>query len=79
MESTDEFLNIVRSTESRGLLASLDVESLFTNVPVDTTIDIILQYAYDHPSIEPPTIPKNRMKTAAHSLHDTCAFETHRW
>ena len=62
VESTDEFLNIVRSTESRGLLASLDVESLFTNVPVDTTIDIILQYVYDHPSIEPPTIPKNRMK-----------------
>ena len=62
VESTDEFLNIVRSTESRGLLASLDVESLFTNVPVDTTIDRILQYAYDHPSIEPPTIPKNCMK-----------------
>ena len=50
VESTDEFLNMLQTANNRGgLLASLDVESLFTNVPVNETIDIILQHAYNDP------------------------------
>jgi hypothetical protein len=38
IKSTDEFLQILRTTTPTGLMASLDVESLFTNVPVEDTI-----------------------------------------
>lgn len=38
-------------------LASLDVESLFTNVPVEPTIGIILNSVYSHPSrLAPHTV-----------------------
>jgi hypothetical protein len=60
--STHEFLSIVRTSPSRGILASLDVESLFTNVPVNDTIDIILSNVYEHSTLPPPAIPKLCMK-----------------
>ena len=41
---------------------SLDVESLFTNVPVKDTIDIIIENVYQHPTIDKPPIPKEMMK-----------------
>ena len=44
------------------LPASLDVESLFTNVPVYDTIDIILKDVYHHSTLQPPTIPERTMK-----------------
>jgi hypothetical protein len=62
IESTDEFLNILRTSNSTGLIASLDVESLFTNVPVHETIDIILDHGYNHPSLPPPLISKTILK-----------------
>ena len=43
-------------------MASLDVESLFTNLPVDETIDIIIPRVYNHPDIPPPNIPKHILK-----------------
>ena len=64
VKSTNEFLSIVRELEysENTLLASLDVKSLFTNVPVHDTIDIILKNAYHHSTLQPPTIPKKTMK-----------------
>ena len=41
LSSTDDFLAILRDTNPEGLIFSLDVESLFTNVPVTDTINII--------------------------------------
>ena len=41
-----------------GDLASLDVENLFTNVPVQKTIEIIIDNVYNPPTIQPPNIPK---------------------
>ena len=38
-------------------LVSLDVESLFTNVPVNETIDIIIARCYNHPTLPPPVLP----------------------
>ena len=38
INSTDEFVQILRVTQPTGILASLDVESLFTNVPVNNTV-----------------------------------------
>lgn len=62
IQSTDEFINILQANPTHGLLASLDVESLFTSVPVHDTIDIILQYAYENPNMSPPNIRKDIMK-----------------
>jgi len=42
INSVDEFLDILRAKRPSGILASIDVESLFTNVPINETIDIIL-------------------------------------
>lgn len=39
-------------------MASLDVESLFTNVPIQQTIEIILKYVYENINLAPPNIPK---------------------
>ena len=44
------------------MLASLDVESLFTNVPVEQTIDIILNNVYHHSTLPPPDIPPSVLK-----------------
>ena len=57
LRSTDEFLAILRTMKPNGILASLDVESLFTNVPIEATIDIILKNVYHHESIPPLKLP----------------------
>lgn len=59
IQSTDEFINVLRTQVNKGTLASLDVENLFTNIPVQQTIEIILETAYNHPNLKPPTIPKH--------------------
>ena len=41
------------------ILASLDVENLFTNVPVNETIDIIINNIYNSPSLPPLKINPN--------------------
>ena len=72
LQSTDEFLNVVRNHKPTGLLASLDVESLFTNVPVQETIDIILSTVYNHPTMPPLNIPK----TILGKLLSACTMES---
>ena len=43
LASTYEFLDLIRATEtSGGVMVSLDVESLFTNVPVEDTTQIVI-------------------------------------
>ena len=58
LRSVDEFLDILRTNKPKGILASIDVESLFTNVPVETTIQIILDRVYHTDNIEPLKLPK---------------------
>ena len=41
---------------------ALDVESLFTNVPVAPTINIILKQVYEHDTLLPPDIPKETLE-----------------
>lgn len=69
-----DFLEILRDTpkEDNDVIALLDVESLFTNVPVDKTIDFILKRVYrceDSPTLAIPeeklgTLPKLCKKVA---------------
>ena len=72
IQSTDELMNILKTTTARGTLASLDVENLFTNVPVKETIDIIINNSYNHSTLNPPVIPKATLKL----LLETCTTET---
>ena len=62
LKSSSDFIDLLHSNQSKGIVASLDVESLFTNVPIDPTIEIILQNTYNHPSIPPPKIPSEILK-----------------
>ena len=62
LKSTDEFLDLLKITQPKGILASLDVESLYTNVPIDETIQIILEHAYHDNTKAPPTIPEQTLR-----------------
>ena len=62
IKSTEELLELLKVTQPTGILASLDVESLFTNVPINDTISIILNSVYRHPYIPPPNLPKETLK-----------------
>ena len=60
IKSVDEFVDILRTNSPSGMLASIDVESLFTNVPVLETIKIILDRVYDNRDSELPPLLINR-------------------
>ena len=62
IQSTDELLDLLKITKPKGILASLDVESLFTNVPIDDTIEIILKCVYQHPTLPAPNLPKDTLR-----------------
>lgn len=57
----EELVHFLRTLKPQGLLASLDVESLFTDVPIETTIEIILQNTYHHEPRPPPMIPRKSL------------------
>ncbi|XP_076059498.1 uncharacterized protein LOC143036137 [Oratosquilla oratoria] len=62
LRSIDEFLDILHSTKPQGIMASLDVQSLFSHVPILPTINIIMDNVYHHPQLPPPKIPENNLK-----------------
>jgi hypothetical protein len=62
VESTQEFMGIIKSTTPNEIVASLDVVSLFTNVPVHKTIQIILDSIYRNNELPPIKIPENELK-----------------
>lgn len=59
INSTSEFIDITKNVTEPGLLASLDVCNLFTNVPVNETIDIIINCMFNNPGVAPPPISKD--------------------
>ena len=57
LKSSTEFLSRLRGAPPAGIIASLDVESLFTNVPVDETISLMMDRIYrndDTPNLDIP-------------------------
>ena len=74
INSTDDFLQILRATRPRGVLASLDVESLFTNVPVLPTVDIICDSVYNHSALPPPAFDRNILKKLLIACTTKCPF-----
>ena len=72
LKSTNDFIDLLETKNFKGHIGSLDVESLFTNVPIDHTINIILEVAYNHPTITPPKLPKILLK----QLLELCTKES---
>ena len=62
LRSSTEFVEILHGNNYTGNLFSLDVESLFTNVPLQRTVNIILDKVYHHPTLPPPVIPKHTLR-----------------
>ncbi|KAF2348952.1 Reverse transcriptase domain, partial [Trinorchestia longiramus] len=74
INSTDEFLQIIRASRPQGIITSLDVESLFTNVPVLPTIDIICETVYKDPTAAPPIVEANLLKKLSIVCTTECPF-----
>ena len=72
LRSSNDFVDLLHCNKYSGHIASLDVESLFTNVPINNTIDIIIELAYNHPTKPPPKIPQNLLK----QLLEICTKES---
>jgi hypothetical protein len=66
-----ELLTLPKSM-SQHRMVSFDVSSLYTNVPLDETIDIILKHLYDS-HLTPPTMNRTDMK----QLLDLATKESH--
>ena len=62
LKSSTEFVDLLEGKPTNGNLYSLDVESLFTNVPVLRTTNIICDRVYNHPTLAPPPIPKEVLR-----------------
>ena len=65
LTSANEFLELLRNSPEADnhIIASLDVESLFTNVPVDRTIEFILDRVYRCQETPTLNIPEEKLKT----------------
>ena len=63
VKSTSDFITYIKGQNipSNFKLISFDVTSLFTNVPLDFTIDVILKRIYDENEVN-TNIPKQRMR-----------------
>ena len=62
VKSSAEFLEMIKRTPQDGIIASMDVESLFTNVPVDETINLILDRVYRDNSTPNLDIPEDALR-----------------
>ncbi|XP_069180193.1 uncharacterized protein [Procambarus clarkii] len=59
LKSPKEFVDLLRGSRTTGIRTSLDVESLFTNVPVDKTNGMAADRVYRDPACTPLDMPEN--------------------
>ena len=62
LKSSQEFIDILKASRPSNIIASMDVESLFTNVPVDATINMICDRLY-RADTAPFPIPEASLRT----------------
>ncbi len=62
LSSATDFLDIVKNSKTKGTIASLDVESLITNVPVDRTINYIIERIYRDDTTPPLDVPEEVLR-----------------
>ncbi|XP_064100705.1 uncharacterized protein LOC135211318 [Macrobrachium nipponense] len=77
LQSLEEFLEAIKDAPGTGIIASLDVESLFTNVPVDETIDIILDCVYRNQSTAQLNIQEASLRTQLEICTKKATISTH--
>ena len=75
LASSKEFLDLVTDAPSQGIIASLDVESLFTNVPVDRTIDFICDKIYRSGPTAGLDIPEAHLRTLLEACTKQAPFQ----
>ncbi|XP_064078444.1 uncharacterized protein LOC135195863 [Macrobrachium nipponense] len=78
LHSSAEFLEEIRDSPETGIIALLDVESLFTNVQVDETIDMVLDRVYRDQSTPPLNIPEAALRALLEICTKKAPFSTHR-
>ena len=78
VQSSTDFLRIVRSATPEGTIASLDVESLFTNVPVEETIGLICDRVYRDVSTPNLNIPEGALRDLLRLCTMKAPFITHK-
>ncbi|XP_068235641.1 uncharacterized protein [Palaemon carinicauda] len=76
--SSAEFLGRIKDVRGEGVIASMDVESLFTNVPVDETIDFIADRVYRDETTPELNIPEQAIQTLLAICTKRAPFTTHR-
>ena len=77
IKSTHELLRVLHTIKpNNGILASLDVENLFTNVPVNETTDII-NNIYNNPSLPPLKIHPNIIRKILLTFTTEVPFHDH--
>ena len=62
MKSLTEFLQALATTPTTGVMALLSIEILFTNVPVDETINLLMDHIYRDYNTPQLDIPENSLK-----------------
>ena len=78
LKSSSEFIEFIKDAPTNGIMASMDVESLFTNVPVDETIDLILDRVYRDESTPKLKIPEHALKSLLQICTKKAPFRTHK-
>ncbi|XP_068201750.1 uncharacterized protein [Palaemon carinicauda] len=73
-----EFLEKIKDSTCDGVIASMDVESLFTNVPMDETIDLITDRVYRDDSTPTMNISEPPLRTLLAICTKRAPFTTHR-
>ncbi|XP_076030438.1 uncharacterized protein LOC143018738 [Oratosquilla oratoria] len=63
LSSAADFLHLLHNSNADGVIASLDVESLFTNIDVDRTINFIIDEIYPAEGSPKLDIPETALRT----------------
>ncbi|XP_076032430.1 uncharacterized protein LOC143020154 [Oratosquilla oratoria] len=77
LKSAAEFIDILRTSDPDEDIASLDVESLFTHVPTQETIEILLDCVY-RSGQTPLSIPERLLKEMLEPCTMEAPFLSHR-
>ncbi|XP_076069484.1 uncharacterized protein LOC143041466 [Oratosquilla oratoria] len=71
LSSAADFLDLLSNSDTNGVIASLDAESLFTHVPILRTINYILEEVYPENGVPKLDLPKAALK----ALLEICTME----
>ena len=72
LKDTFHFVEQIKSVDlSTGVMVSFDVKSLFTNVPLQETIDVCLDRLYRSDRMAPPAVPEHVLR----NLIELCVCE----